>query len=84
MTEEEKKLPCSVCGQDMYDPKTKNTVTGIHIGICVKPGEEEGAHSEYKRVIKVFGKNEFDICYVCWLRALGVKPKKQEVRKRPN
>jgi len=76
-TPDEKRHPCDSCGHDMYDPKTNNSVTGVRIEVAVRPGEEKTAHAEFKRIIDTFGKSDFDVCYVCWLKSLGVKPKKK-------
>jgi hypothetical protein len=35
-----------------------------------------GANPERRRVEKIFGKNKFNICYVCQLKSLGIKPSK--------
>jgi hypothetical protein len=31
-------------------------------------------HPESKKVRDTFGKTEFNICFTCWLKSLGVKP----------
>jgi hypothetical protein len=35
-------------------------------------------HREIQRVVKTFGKLAFDVCYVCYLKSLGVKPKRKK------
>lgn len=57
-------MNCDVCG---YSLKSEE---GIVIGMKVYL---LGANPARKRVEKVFGKNKFDICYVCLLKSLGVK-----------
>jgi hypothetical protein len=58
---------CDVCGFDLrFDGKL--TISGVQIDLL-------GANPARKRVEELFGKNQFKICYVCWLKSLGVKPK---------
>lgn len=58
---------CDVCGMDMRDEETGITVKGISIHV-------EGC-KEADRLIKTFGKADFEICFTCWIKSLGVKPK---------
>lgn len=55
---------CDVCGINMTDKEC--TVIGTNISI-------QGDHKEIRRVKNAFGKTDFKICYVCWLKSLGVK-----------
>lgn len=59
---------CDVCGFDLTDDT----------GYATKAKEIKllGATPERKRVIDIFGKNEFSICYVCYLKSLGIKESK--------
>lgn len=57
-------MDCDVCGQDLRGEE------GIVIG---KKVYLLGANPARKRVEEVFGKNKFNICYVCLLKSLGVK-----------
>jgi hypothetical protein len=49
------------------------------IGMTISVG---GEHPEIKRLVKTFGKSEFNICYTCWIKSLGVKPVKPLKRRR--
>lgn len=67
MTKPKRALNCDVCGHSMKDPKIGTTVSALYISLT---GAKEV--SEVKRVKKIFGKTEFNICYVCWLDSLKV------------
>lgn len=56
---------CDVCGLVV------NGVMGIELEAPEFANEEE-----YKRIEQAFGKTNFAICFVCLLKALGVKTKK--------
>ena len=75
---EKKKLPCDVCGHDMYDPKANYTVTAVRVSIQIAYQDPLSKHREIQRVVKTFGKLAFDVCYVCYLKSLGVKPKRKK------
>ncbi len=62
---------CDICGTNMTD-ETRTTVIGMSIRL-------EGDHKEIRRVERRFGKTEFKICYVCLLKALGVKEIRKEI-----
>ncbi len=53
---------CDVCGEEKYD------------GVTTDVG---GMNDVYELANQVFGKTVFFICYICWLKALGVKPKEE-------
>jgi hypothetical protein len=58
-------MNCDVCGEDLRNEDGK-----------IWPGKSIallGAHPARRKVEKAFGKNKFDICYVCVLKSLGVK-----------
>ena len=55
---------CDVCGLSMTDDENREFV-GISF--------ELSRHPEAERVLKTFGKQTFKICFVCWLKSLGVK-----------
>ena len=55
---------CDVCGINMADKEC--TVIGTNVTV-------QGDHKEIRRVEDAFGKTDFKICYVCWLKSLGVK-----------
>lgn len=61
-------MNCDVCGENLNDERGKANA-GIVIQLL-------GANPARKRVEEIFGKNRFRICYVCWLKSLGVKPKR--------
>ena len=60
-------MNCDACGENMTDED--GNWPGKSIALL-------GAHPAKERVEEVFGKNKFDICYVCVLKSLGVKEKK--------
>lgn len=60
-------MKCDACGKDLSNEDGENW-PGKSIALL-------GAHPARKRVEEVFGKNKFDICYVCVLKSLGVKVK---------
>lgn len=55
---------CDVCGKPMHDDEGHDCIA-LHVEVLV--------HPEADRVLKIFGKQAFDICFVCFLRMLGVK-----------
>ena len=55
---------CDVCGINMTD----RGCTAIGKDISV-----QGDHKEFQRVENAFGKTDFKICFVCWLKSLGIK-----------
>jgi hypothetical protein len=55
---------CDVCGRPMYDNEGRE---------CIAVNIAMYEHSEADRVKEAFGKQSFNICFVCFLRALGVK-----------
>ena len=63
----EEPYPCDVCGTDMRDPKTGEVTSAISFFFRAKGSKEA------RRAIKAFGKPQWDICFVCFLKALGVK-----------
>ena len=71
---------CDICGVDTYDPETDATLIGLALNIRLPKGDEAQFagtmnQKEYDRVLAAFGKTEFNICFVCFLTALGVKRK---------
>lgn len=56
---------CAACGTPLTD-SAGFTVAAMFISI-------EGDHPETRRVENHFGKTRFQICYVCFLKSLGVK-----------
>ena len=55
---------CDVCGKPMYDDEGRESIA-LHIAVY--------DHREANRVKEVFGKQTFNVCFVCLLRTLGVK-----------
>jgi len=64
---------CNVCGVDMTDD-SGNSFIGLEIGLKL-PKKSGIVHHEICRVLETFGKTEFKICFVCWLKSLGIKEK---------
>ncbi len=66
-----RRMNCDVCGHDLRDEDGYITA-GLRISLTGCAETSEG-----QRTIDTFDKIKFDICYVCWLKSLGVKePKK--------
>lgn len=61
---------CDVCGRDMVD---ENDCEVVGYSIII---EDLGNYlsREVKYIKETFGKADFKICYVCWIKSLGVKP----------
>ena len=59
---------CEACGEEMKDRELGNLI-GLYLKITSRTIKE---HPELVRVRKIFGRTEFNICYVCRLRALGI------------
>ena len=62
---------CDVCGEDMTD-ESETCLFGLEIKLKM-PKKSGKVHHEICRVLETFGKTEFRICFVCWLKSLGVK-----------
>lgn len=66
MTESTPKLPCTACGRDLYDKETNSLYIAVQIGWPAAPA--------FQRIYpELRAPNRVNICYVCWLRSLGVK-----------
>lgn len=64
------KLYCDVCDGCLWDLGTN--VIAMNFRFINRSDEE---HIEFKRVEKAFGKKEFNVCGVCYLRSIGIKEK---------
>jgi hypothetical protein len=62
---------CSVCGDSLYEENLKETIIGLNIRLILR---DKILHKEFEKVKDMFGTTEFNICYCCWLKSLGVKP----------
>ena len=58
---------CDLCG----DCLTHKGVTDSALGIEL---DGDHSHPQRQKVLDMFGKDRFRICYCCWLLSLGVKP----------
>lgn len=67
-SEENRELICDECGRDMYDGKKKSCVSGFNFN-----ASGIGNHKDQKRVEKEFGRLDFKLCMICYLKALGFK-----------
>ena len=63
---------CDVCDKPMYDDVGREEIA-VAINIW--------DHPEADRVLKIFGKQRFNVCFLCFLRALGVKEKRTGEKK---
>lgn len=64
------KIKCDSCGMELTNDKGQTT-----IGISISLTDNTNTNLEVRRVKDNFGKLKFNICYCCWLKSLGVKPK---------
>lgn len=69
---------CDSCGE----------AVGEADGVMINFGESQGNNTSRilwnpseariaQRLEDAFGKRKFRICYVCWLKSMGVKPKRR-------
>ena len=79
-----KPVVCSSCGVDLAGSADRPFI-GVHISLLqINPTNEavltvvapSEPHPEVARVREMFGDSTFRICICCWLKAMGVKPKK--------
>lgn len=60
------KKPCFICGRDMHDDESGNQFIGLSIDLRVE-------HlSGFERVYPELKDFHVDVCYVCWLKSVGV------------
>ena len=59
------KLPCSACSREMHDEATNSVFVAVHI--------TTSQHPAFKRTYPEINSPIINICYVCWLKSLGVK-----------
>lgn len=59
---------CEACGKEMKDRELGNLI-GFYLKVTSTTRKE---HPELTRIKKIFGRTEFNICYVCRLRAFGI------------
>ena len=62
-------VPCDACGVNLKHEGM--TWKAVSFSITCIEGQ---SHPEHDRMMKVFGKDNFSFCSVCYLTALGVKP----------
>ena len=65
-------LKCDVCGKEMWDDKLRTALVGIRI--LLLPNEKYREFYQ-KQIGKYEVDKEYNICYECWLKSLGVEPK---------
>lgn len=63
---------CDACGQDLRIDG--HIIVGTQVSLL-------GANPARKKVEELFGKNQFNICYACLLKSLGVKKIKRPKKK---
>lgn len=63
-------MKCDVCEFEMTDEKNKKVKTLMAIEINF----DDMSHPVVKKVKETYGKTDFAICCVCFLKSLGVKP----------
>lgn len=69
-------VKCDACGEDLTDA-IKAGLIGLELKFEVPKKSGKVPH-EICRVLEAFGKTEFNVCYVCCLKSLGVGMKKGE------
>lgn len=57
-------VQCDVCKRYIELPPEGS------VAISLGPPQE---YPEYKDVVRRFGKDRFCVCWVCWLKAFGIK-----------
>lgn len=65
-------MNCDVCKTSLID-RDGYDIVGKKISLL-------GAHSAREEVEILFGKNVFNICHICLLKSLGVKPIKKSTK----
>ena len=55
---------CDSCG-DWFEA---SPIGGV--GVSIGPPRD---NPEYKKIVQRFGKGQFQLCWVCWLKAFGIK-----------
>lgn len=77
--EKDSKIYCDVCGDCLTVELPEQPTIGFVktlIGIILTPyNNNTPEHPEIGKVRKMFGRDRFYVCYCCWLKSLGVKPK---------
>jgi len=67
---------CDVCGIDMFDEELCVPMVGIDINIIDKrTNANVKIHKEAQRLLDELGVTEFQLCFVCWFKSMGVKSK---------
>lgn len=61
---------CDVCSHEMWDTESQTNLIGTVMKLTIS---DNVSHPEVQRVKDLFGKLEFNVCFVCWLKSLGVK-----------
>lgn len=74
-----KPLLCDGCGNNMHSAVDDSSTVGIRI---VLPFNDAATSESFKeqvaRVELIYGKLDFNFCYVCWIRSLGARPKNND------
>ena len=59
------KVPCSACSREMHDEATNNVFVAVQV--------TTSQHPAFKRIYPELQSTVLNICYVCWLKSLGMK-----------
>lgn len=68
---------CAACGKDMVDPETGTLLVGVSLKLRI------GDYGTFSKgfIEEQFGQyrdnTTYNICWECWLKSLGVKPKEK-------
>lgn len=60
-------MNCDVCKRNLSDEGGK-AVVAVQVSLL-------GANPMRKEVEELYGKNKFNVCYICQLKSLGIKKK---------
>lgn len=60
---------CDVCGMDLKEEEGSKSLVAKRVSLLGAMADSK----EGKRVKEKFGKTDFCVCYVCLLKALGIK-----------
>lgn len=66
-------MECSVCGRRMTSKDGGVTLIGISISINKYVYDNRDASEIYPELFVGKDSVDYNVCYVCWLRSLGVK-----------
>jgi len=74
----EVEMKCDVCGRSlMYKKKDGEEIEVVGFRLNITDNILCELPDFMKEIKDMFGKTEFNICFVCWIKSLGIKPKEE-------